>query len=316
MNASFLAMGLGVFFSSAFVTAALIAFVIGPVARAATRLSLSARRVLWMLLATAPAAAGTTALMIALLPSFGLAADHCLVHAAHHPHLCLHHPQELSVPAGLIAIIGLTRVATSVIAEVHNWVRARRMSRSLASMARINGPFTIFPGRTPTAFVLGSLRPRIFVSEAMMQLPNSVLEPALAHERCHATKRHLLTRLVARVFGILHVPLVARQLIERLAAAQELEADAAARSETGDGIQVAESLLRLARARQGAPAGAIGFADGALHERVSALLDPDKTKTTWPVALLVLAATTAVVLAFHAPEAVHHTFETVLGWLH
>lgn len=316
MNASFLVMGLGVFFAAAFFCAALIAFVIGPVARAASRLSLPARRALWMLLAAAPAAAGATALVTALLPSFGLAPDHCLVHAAHHPHLCLHHPQELSVPAAIVALVGLLRLVTTAVGEARSWLRARRVSSSLSSIARSDGPLTVFPGHTPTAFVLGATRPKVFVSEAMMQLPRPLLDPALAHERCHAARRHLLARLVVRLLGALHVPLVARRISERLAAAHELEADEAARAATGDGILVAESLLRLARARQQAPAGAVGFADGVLQERVSALLEPSTKRMSWPVTLLLLSGASAAGLALLSPAAVHHAFETVLGWLH
>ncbi len=316
MNLAFLVMALGVFFAAAFVCAALVAFALGPIVRNTTRLSVKARGVLWVVLAAAPAAAGLTALVTALLPSFGLAADHCLVHGAHHPHLCLNHPQELSIPAAIIAAIGLARVAMIGSAEVRNSIRARRLSSSLSSTARTDGPLTIFPGHTPTAFVLGTLRPRIFVSEAMMRLPSPVLEPALAHERRHATARHLFTRLVVRLLGGLHVPFVTSRINEQLAVVQELDADAAARSATGDGVLVAESLLRLARARHGAPAGAIGIADGALPERVAALLDTDQTRTSWPVAILLLAATLTVVLSFYFPELVHHGFETVLGWLH
>ncbi len=318
MTASFLVMAAGVFFAGSLAGA--LAGALGRrVAGGWTeRLAPRAQIAFWMLIAVMPWVLGLVALVAALLPSFGFGADHCLIHGAHHPHLCLHHPQDLSFPALLLAVIGIARLATVGAREARKTWTARRAIAMLHAAEAQGTPdgLRVVPGSLPAAFVAGTVRPRIYLSQAAAALPPRLLAPVLAHERCHVARRHLLWRFVARIAGALHVPAVSRVIDDRLASAQELEADACAAHAVGDRLLVAESLLLLARARAGAPAGALAFGDGIVRARVMALTDVTDHDAPWPLALVAALAVAAVVAAVTSPAQVHHALETLLGWLH
>jgi Zn-dependent protease with chaperone function len=318
MTASFLVMAAGVFFAGALAGA--LAGVLGTrVAGGWTeKLAPRAQIAFWMLIAVMPWVLGLAALVAALLPSFGFGADHCLVHGAHHPHLCLHHPQDLSFPALLLAGIGIARLAIASAREARKAWTARQAIALLrgANAQETQDDVRVVPGSLPAAFVAGTVRPQIYLSQAAAALPHRLLAPVLAHERCHVACRHLLWRLVARIAGALHVPAISRAIDNGLTSAQELEADASAARAVGDRLVVAESLLLLARARAGAPTGALAFGDGSVRARVMALTDVDHNDTPWPLAVVTALALLTVVAAVTSPTEVHHALETLLGWLH
>jgi hypothetical protein len=279
------------------------------------RVSPGAQGAFWLLLAAAPLATGLAGLTATLLPSFGLAPDHCLTHS-HHPHLCLNHPQALSLTAALISAIGLARFVMASATELRLAWRARQTIAELDPLARTHGDLRVLPGKLPSAFVIGLLRPRIYVSQATLTLPAPVFAPVIAHERCHVAHRHLLVRALARVLGSLHWPSVAREIDRRLASSQELQADEAAAGAVGDRLLVADSLLQFARARVGAPGGALAFIDGGVEARVLALSSDAPHQSSRPLVILATTSLIAFASIVASPATVHHALETALGWLH
>lgn len=316
MTPTFFVMGAGVFLAGAWTVALCCTLATRVAGRWAQRLTPRAQAGFWLLVAAAPWVAGVAFLVAALLPSFGLAADHCLAHGSHHPHLCLHHPQALSIPALVLAMIGLVRLAMVGAREARSAWRARQTITSLDSVATVHGDLSVLPGQVPTAFAVGTIHTRIYASRGALELPTRMLDSVLAHERCHVTDRHLLLRLIVRLLGALHVPAMARELDKRLASAQELQADECAARAVGDRLMVAECLLQLARARTDSPLGALAFTDGGVAARIVALSDMVDSRKSWPLALIATIGMLAIGAAIGSPSAVHHAFETTLGWLH
>ncbi len=316
MTPSFLVMAAGVFLAGAAMGAVGGALATLGAHAWTKKLTPRSQAGFWMLVAAAPWVAGLAALVATMLPSFGLAADHCLVHGSHHPHLCLHHPQALSVPALILVVIGVVRIALVSTREARTAWRTHQTVATLDSSATECGDIRVLPGTLPAAFVVGINRTNIYVSRATMDLPEQLRKSVLAHERCHVKERHLLLRLLVRLLGSLQLPSLARQLDLHLAAAQELQADESAASAVGDRLLVAECLLELARARVGAPRGALAFTDGGVGARVLALSDASDDRKSWPVAITAAITLLAVGAAVTSPSVVHHAFESILGWLH
>src|SRR5690606_4932593 len=103
---------------------------------------------------------------------------------------------------------------------------SRDTSCALAQASDSRDDVLVFPSDEPQAFVLGALRPRVYVSRGLLSLGRNVLEPVLAHERVHARRRDLLWRALCPMLGVGHWPSVASALRARLATAQEMAADA------------------------------------------------------------------------------------------
>lgn len=237
------------------------------------------------------AAAVTPALAAAGLISAWVVDIHFLGCSAHH---CTHDHQ--APWPGAVAVL----VATGVAARVA-WAGARAaigVARARAARRALDGLATAGPGgcavlplAEPQAFVLGFLRPRVYVSRGLLAAAPSV-EAVLAHEAAHVRRRDPLRRVCASLALALHLPGIAGALERALARAQELAADAAAAAAVGDPPRVADALVRLARMRATRPLAAVGWHGGGddLAARVDALLDeqprPDRPR---PVALAAAA---------------------------
>lgn len=209
-------------------------------------------------------------------------------------HRCVHDHRAPLPGAGvlLVAAGALARVGWRAARGAVDVARARRMRRALDGLAAAGpGGAALLPVAEPQAFVLGFLRPRVYVSQGLLAAAASV-PSVLAHEAAHARRRDPLRRLCASLALAWHLPGVDALLERRLARAQEMAADAAAAGALGDAPGVAEALVRLARARRAQPAAALGWDGraGDLAARVGALLDervrPDRPR---PMAVLTWA---------------------------
>jgi beta-lactamase regulating signal transducer with metallopeptidase domain len=197
-------------------------------------------------------------------------------------------------------------------------VRARAVRRQLieSASARI-GMATVLPLGEPVAFVVGFLRPTLFVSTGLLARPADEVAAVLAHERAHAARLDPLRRLVANVVLAFHLPGIADALERRLGITQEMAADACAADELGDPIRVAETLVSVARARV-AHVGRPSACDprgAAVSERVLELLRETPARPGIPVRAFLGAFATFVVALTGSAEVVHHAIEHVLSLL-
>ncbi|WP_053226857.1 M56 family metallopeptidase [Solirubrobacter soli] len=197
-------------------------------------------------------------------------------------------PSALIVLA--LAALGLLTLLRALRSVAHQAVAQRALSRSLkACRVREAGDVIVIRGDAPRAMCAGLRRPRIYVTEAALDvLPPRELEAVLAHEAHHRARRDPLRLAIAQVLGDALPPV--RRLAREHALATEIDADAAAlRSAGGDAAPLASAMLRLAKA----PDGAVGIEAG----RVDSLLGrPPGRALSLCTALGVLTALVLLVL--------------------
>jgi Zn-dependent protease with chaperone function len=273
----------------------------------------------------APLLTGALVMTAALAPSFGWIADHCLgvgdVHAQAHPHICEHHVDVL--PAlSLLVFAGLLMARIAQRALGVSWTLARsaligvRLKDTTATFASAQGELRVLPLREPQAFVLGYLRPTLFVTEGLLSPEHREhLAAVLAHEQAHMRRADPLRALIASAGLAFHLPWIASVLHDRLVRAQEMAADADAASALGDRARIASALVHVARAQLDLPHAALAFGGSHVEQRVRGLLD-ERPLRDWPSgrALWLAFATACTFVALHA-DAVHHAVEQALGLL-
>lgn len=164
------------------------------------------------------------------------------------PHLSGHRVsllgQPLTYPAANIwaililalAVVGLLVAAMTVAGAVSELRSSRRLGRELRrrSVGALSGAQVLDEPR-PAAFCAGLLRPRVFISNAALELLDPVaLEAVLAHELQHARRRDPLRLAAGRVIAraLFFVPGL-RELARRQRALAELGADEVAGGEGG-----------------------------------------------------------------------------------
>lgn len=274
---------------------------------------------LWLGLGVLPLALGASAVIVSFFPAWGLAPDHCLGHGQDHPHLCPHH-LAFSQKPGLLLFFVAAAVVGQTLYSLYTFGRAAflsaRTARALqgASCVDADGNY-IFPGEAPEAFVVGLVRPRVFVSRELLALGADISESVIAHERVHATRRDSLWRACWPLLTIGHVVPTGTSLWGRLTIAQEQSADEEGALSLTDGrLSMASALVALARTRL-APAGALSFTEGDVAARVSALVHPPRQFDVWSVRMLVAVGVLLPVLVAASHDHVHHALETLLGSL-
>lgn len=298
-----------------FGTSALVGLVAAALARRSREWTAAARARLLLTATIAPLVVAGLAVGVALAPSLRLLADHCDSHGLlSHPHLCLNHGAPISVATAALGAAMLLRVAAAALLLARSTLRAARLRERLAGASRRAGDLSVVDLRGEEALVLGLVRPRVFVSRALLDADDG--DVVIAHEREHARRRDPLRRVVARFAAAFHLPGIAGRLLARLALAQEMAADEGAAARCGDRLRVAESILRFAHARRRAPSPALSaWTGGDLSERVRALLcDAPGRDVAGARALLLAAIALVSTLLLDAPET-HHRVEMLLGLL-
>ena len=280
------------------------------------RITAGARARIALAAAVSPAVIGLSAVAAAHAPSMGLGEDHCFEHGAHHAHLCFEHTLgELGLVAWLVAALFAARLAVCWLRAGRSIVRSLRASRALCGSTETVHGANVVVDPTPHAFVLGYLRPRVFVTRALVEGPRDDLLAVLAHEQAHRRRRDPLRRLVARLCLPFHAPWLAGVVDAALGLAQEMAADEAAAAEVGDRSGVASAILHVARRRAGIPHGAAALGGADVVARVGALLD-DRHRYDVPSARAVLlVALVVLACALALSEPLHHFLEHVLSSL-
>jgi Zn-dependent protease with chaperone function len=193
--------------------------------------------------------------------------------------------------------------------------------RSLRRSARATdqaGVFTIATPR-PLCLTVGLLRPAVYVSTGLLeQLTGSDLEIVLEHEAAHVRRRDTVcSGILTLLYVVLPVP-GHRLLLGDWRIAVERTCDREAARRTGDPLDVAETLVRVARLVTWAPAPLPNSACFAgwgqdLEGRVASLLrtSSDERPNGWAVGTLTgLSVTLLLTAALWLPHAVdlfaHH----------
>jgi Zn-dependent protease with chaperone function len=266
-----------------------------------------------------PSAQSRTALAAAVAPAFlgavfvgGASYDRVLSGPAD---FCLH--LHDSAPPSLILLLSVAilagRVLTYGIQTIVAILRAVRLSLVLsgASDKAFMG-CQVLPVEEPQAYVLGILKPRVYVSQGLLEQTNEYhLAPVLAHERAHAARRDPLRRLIASAGLVMHLPGIAHLLNQLLTRTQEMAADADAARMVGDRVRVAEALVRFARLQGPGRATAVEFGSGDMEARVRELLDPHQRRGPSAVALIGCSAALCL-LALFAAHGLHYLAQALL----
>ncbi len=299
-------------------TAALVAFISSLVCGGAILLSgeklrglappAQARLLLAVALAPAIAAATPAIAMFFDLAVLGCDAHNCLIHGAAWP----------SLPVIGLAVFFLGRLGLGVWGVTTGIYRSSLTSRALErTVLPSDLGIGVLPIELPQAFVVGMLRPRVYVSRGLLRITEKTeeqdLEAVVAHEFSHVRRRDPLRRLIATLAFAFHVPGIASALERQLARAQETAADADAARTLGDGARIALSLVRLARLQLARPPMAVGLFGDGLEQRVRELLVSRPRPDSPPAVLLLGLLAAVVVIALVAADPIHFAFEGLVG---
>lgn len=302
MSAGFLALSLLALAALLTLTSALAGAAELAAGRRLARSAPAARARLLLAAALAPAFAGA-------LASLALAADIALFASPRH---CAERFAAAAPGGAALALLTAWLAWTGVgaLRTAFAALRAAAASRRLAALSQPDPRgFRRVACDEAQAFVLGFLRPQVYVSSALAGAADArSLETVLAHERAHLRRRDPLRRLVAGFALALHLPGVAGRLGRALRAAEEASADAEAARVLGDRTRVAEALVRFARMRRAAPLAA-GFFGDALEERVREVLAAERADDRPRAASLGLAAALALALALAGAPLLHRAAE-------
>ena len=303
---------------AAYVVSGLVAIILWPLRRRIERLAPAARARLVLLAALLPLMAAIAVLIAALAPTFGWIADHCLsaTDPHGHPHICAAHHVP-AWPALTLSALALVVVARFAIAAARRCYALGLGSLTRAAFDRISTPgaqpdVRVLPVDEPQAFVLGLVRPRLYVTRGLVASEPAHLSAVIAHERAHVARLDPLRRFVAGVGLAFHLPGIGRWLDRWLGRSQEMAADEAAASIVGR-AGVARALVALARSRAHLPRSAFAFAGSDVERRVVELMD-GRERRDWPrLSTLLGGAVLAAVVVAAGADAVHHGLELLLG---
>jgi Zn-dependent protease with chaperone function len=205
-----------------------------------------------------------------------------------------------------LALLGAVVLLVAVLAAVRQVRAHRRLIRALPVTGALPGhpSVVVVAADTPMAFCAGWLRPRVYVSTAVLdRLSPGELRAVLAHEQRHGALRDPLRLAIGRVLctALFFLP-VLRPLHDRYADEAELTADAAALAASGGATgPLASAMLALATTPGG---GVVGISP----ERVDVLLGHPPQSWRTPRLLLLAALTSIaaiVTLAWRASGSAH-----------
>ncbi|TXD39094.1 M48 family metalloprotease [Lujinxingia vulgaris] len=214
--------------------------------------------------------------------------DHCLEHVTHH-HLCLIHPPHVAHTWSLWGLALLPWLGASVMVGRHLGALkgALASTRTLVGVSRALGDDSkvrVVETGEAVAFSVGLLRPVVVVSRGLVEaLSEAELRVVLAHERAHCARRDTLWALADQCVAWL-LPARARQvLLDAIELGREQACDARAANEEGR-VQVAATLLKVARLKLATPAVGLSLGASSLELRVERLLAQNEpARQTHPV---------------------------------
>lgn len=241
-------------------------------------------------------------------------------------------PESLGTPLAAAAGLGLFLLLAGLRRGWRSWRAGRELaSRWMAEGTAVDLPGVSLPSyrivhRWPVVCVVGTMRPRLFVAQAVLEsCTNDELASVLAHESGHVAAGDNLKRLLLKLLPDVLAWLPAGRALEKAwEGASETAADAwAACARPGAALDLAAALVRVARLGAGGgwvelPARAL-LDDGSVAPRVQRLLDEEpsahsraRVLAAWTV---LLAVPVALLLAADAPsvlKTVQHAAEVLV----
>jgi Zn-dependent protease with chaperone function len=246
----------------------------------------------------------------ALMPGlWALAAqqfDHCLAHGGlHGHHLCVvHPPHAASEPATWVVASALVALCAGFAglfaARVFREVRLARALVLLSQPTEWGNDVRLLDGPEPVACTVGDGRATILLSKGLVdKLTPKQLHIVLTHERAHVQRMDVLSSLADRFVCSLLPAWVSRTLMSQIVLAREQVCDEASAREVGSKLDVAATILAVARLGVHRPCAGHCFADGELEARIHHLLTPAATTRRWLMG--VFGTVTAIVLLGAGP---------------
>ena len=280
-----------------------------------------------LLWATSPLWLGVVILGFVLAPSIahvlGLGEDHCHTHG-HHLHLCVVHSplligstHEQFMLGGLAAMIlawvfGLTL-------RFHRGQSALRMLLALSTPSTDASPYHVVRSQRPFAVTAGLLRPKVILSSRLLEELHPIeLGTVLSHELAHQCRRDGLRLVAADIFARMHLPATHRFIREQFGLAIEQACDEIAAKQSGDRLQVAETILKLARLVGVSPPVAqfVGpsFTGSDATRRVEGLLKPPLPLPPWLAVGPHVFTGFLMAVGLITSDWWHHSAETFIGF--
>lgn len=219
----------------------------------------------------------------------------------------------IPVAAGLASLTILALVAIGLLAAMWGLSRELRRVVPLAKSARQHraGDVAIIDHPVPQAMALPGWRGSILVTSGMLHcLRADERQVLLAHERSHVQGRHWLLRLLCRL-GAALLPTL-RSTVPACDQALERWADEDAAVVVGSRQLVATAIARAALAaseRETTPVLMPAISDGAVVQRVEAMLAPAPRSRWGPAAVFALLVAVALTAAIEAERDVERMFE-------
>jgi len=235
----------------------------------------------------------------------GLVESHC------HANSCRQHgpstPWAL-IPALALLLWVLSRV---LLGCYQKWLPAWRLGKQLTDVSKLQGNYYELPSPVATAFTMGWLRPKIFISEGLTaQCDADDIACILDHEQGHRQRQDNLRHLLAWLFTAPFLQSWVQQVLDdhRLACEQACDRLACARQSAES---VAGTLIRVARLQGGvSPTGSSAFADNHTELRIRALLGEQPQR--FMVSTLAIMSGLVLMLLAALVNPVH----TLLEWFH
>ena len=279
-----------------------VAIVLSRIAAPVSR-RLAPRAAAWVLAATAVTAGlmwvvGLGCLAVATLGRLGL-----VDRLGHWSPAVLRAHAPVPLAAGIVSVALLLFAVVSLggaAVRLAGGLREIRKLRSSISPDRC-GDLTIVHAALPEALTVPAWRGSIVVTSGMLK----VLDPAeravlLAHERSHLRSAHWAFRLATR-FGTALLP-TSTPSVTMCDRALERWADEAAAAEVGDRHLAARAVAKAALAATDYRRSSLSlaFAEGAVGERVQALLEPQRKSHWTPTQLLMFLASAGAIALLEA----------------
>ena len=204
-------------------------------------------------------------------------------------------PESVGLPLLALAVFSASGIALALYRAVASWLLTRRLTARWLRQAEpmsveaVGVPAYRLRNTTPVLAVVGTLRPRLFIAEQVLDsLSPEEMGVALAHERAHLRARDTLKRAVVNLCRSL-VPLIgAGRALDR-AWAEEAERAAdeyAASADAAGALDLAAALIKIARLMPAGvgnvvPAGAflLEGADEGVAGRVRRLTEMASTRS-------------------------------------
>ena len=218
---------------------------------------------------------------------------------ADHPEHAEAAPSPVIPQAGKVTLPAILWLTGAALLLGYSALSLIRLRRALAEAVPLEGePGVWLADRVPTPFVLGLLRPRIYLPSA---LPKQERDYILLHERTHIRRCDHILRALAWLAVAVHWfnPLV--WLAFRLAGKDmEMSCDEAVLRNMDRDVRAdySASLLRLsAGGREKLPAGPLAFGDSDPKSRIKNVLSYKKPALWVMAAAVVVVAVTCAALA-------------------